>query len=247
MPTAAPVSEPRPTPPKDNAAQSLPSTYWVTFSLDVVKALIGTFAGAGLAYFVNLRLQRRQKRLDQLLAGNVALATLKLMINTFLTYKKAVEAHRSEFLKAHPNGPLWLHIRPIQFDFDDSLRLDIRSLSFLIEHKNVDPVNEVLLANSVFMALAGLHQEQVKTMMALQDKIPETPAGKVNPFTESLFGVLGEQLGRSLTMRVESLNAGILTHLDKDEAVLWDALRKLRVALVTKCGEKEVIEKGKPN
>ncbi|TMC49616.1 MAG: hypothetical protein E6J20_17785, partial [Chloroflexi bacterium] len=103
------------------------------FFADILKTLIGSLVGAGLAFRYALRRDEAARLRDQRAAGNLALAILARQLSDFTVTKAGIVQHRASVLEVQPMSPLWMQLKPIQIDYADSLRFDIKSLEFLFK------------------------------------------------------------------------------------------------------------------
>jgi hypothetical protein len=127
-----------------------PSTW--SWGADVAKALVGTFVGAGLAFWANRAAEGRQLRRNNLAAGNVALSVLSRQFGDFVIFRAAIQAEATE----RKDFPDWLQFQPSLFAFSESLVLDLKSLTFLFEHARGDLLARLVDAEARYHDLRKL-------------------------------------------------------------------------------------------
>ncbi|MFZ6720187.1 hypothetical protein [Undibacterium sp. Ji49W] len=199
-----------------------------SFLLDISKTLIGTFVGAGLAFFVNWTFRQSQKEEEQIKAGYVAMVILGRMITAFISYKEGITKARESVLNDSPDAPFYLQIRYTVFDFDEALALDIPSITFLFDSKNVNLINHLLMAQDAYRNIVHLHKHHTVSMEQFREKIAEFTDAQRK--TVNIKNVQ-EHLPRHLTSQMEELNKSLIAALTNDEVKLIEAVKALKAAL----------------
>jgi len=118
------------------------------FWLDGLKTLIGAFVGAAFAFSVTLIQQHRQRRRDDLAAGNLANFILCMHFNTLHLLQREMAPHR-----AFP-----MTIAALEHVLPPETYIDIKSMSFLIAAGEAQLLGEISVAEDTFRSmLASLH------------------------------------------------------------------------------------------
>src|SRR5438270_6059908 len=81
------------------------------FFADILKTLIGSLVGAGLAFRYALRRDEAARLRDQRAAGNLALAILARQLSDFTVTKAGIVQHRASVLEVQPMSPLWMQLK----------------------------------------------------------------------------------------------------------------------------------------
>jgi hypothetical protein len=210
-----------------------------TFWLDVLKALIGTFAGAFLGFGSALLIQHIQRRRDDLAAGNLAVFTLAQQLNDFLIVSTGFNQVRQETLKEAPNLPLWASSKPIHFAFNASLRYDFQKLGFLaaIDH----PVLEKLaLMEKQYLALEKLVKDHAEVFRTIQRRTAEA-AYKQGELVQ--IDTIEAIIGSDLVAQANSFTSAIIERVDRDEPDYRDVGAALTAALQSHFGERTLFRK----
>src|SRR6267143_3555144 len=120
-----------------------------TAILEILKAAIGPFIGAGLAFLSTRVHDARRQQQEDVAAGNVALSMLNSMLNEYLLWRLGAYAELANPNRAS-NSPLWAHMRPSFQSFGD-YSIDLKSLSFLFEDpQTIEALNAVRLAELTY-------------------------------------------------------------------------------------------------
>lgn len=200
----------------------------MSFWLDVLKTLIGTFAGALLAFFVNIYLQHVERRRKEKAAGNLMLATLSNQFGDFVVAKAGFLSDKDVALKRDKTTPAWNQLQPTLFQFSDDLKVDLQALGFLIEKGKSDVLERLLIANTKYHDLAHLTRMHSEAATERQSRL-ETPISE-NPALS--FERAAEVLGGELIGRLDSLAKAIDRRLENDQQIYLNAGKALRAALV---------------
>ena len=98
---------------------------------DVVKTLIGTFVGAGAAFYGQHRASARIEKRDNLAAGRLALLVIRAQLDDFANYRRAMRIALNltniQLGQALQNGRLE---NPMAFNFGESNVFKYESLAF---------------------------------------------------------------------------------------------------------------------
>jgi hypothetical protein len=209
------------------------------FTLDVFKALLGTLIGAGLAFWFALRKDYLTKREERKAAGNYAVLTLLRQTDDYLRTKAVIGAFRDDILKHQPKSPLWMLIKPMHLNYSDSLKLNLDSLVFLLEHKEGASVVEKLLSADRkyhdFFSLLVTHA------VASEEGQRKLSDAKIDPREGVDISELEKVLGFQLVAKIESLVRGIFNHFDRTDATFNEACDELPKLLRAVFGKKGVI------
>ena len=98
---------------------------------ELAKIAAGSFLGFGFALWSARLLDYRKRRREHLIAGNVALFTLKNQINDFLLFRRDFRENVARpGLSA--SAPIWALLQPTFLQIGDS-KIDFNSIGFLFE------------------------------------------------------------------------------------------------------------------
>ena len=207
--------------------------------LEIGKAIIGPFIGAGLAFAANAWNERRKRRRDNLAAANLALAILQRQADAFFNVRKGFLADRSARLAAlGQNVPKWLHFKPMMYTFSRDLQFDFQPLTFLFEQRDTDVVAKLSVAEGRYFDLAAVVTELNSTTEDLQQKLVELGIGLQTQFDAN---IVATQLGPAIVGKVTSFADALVKRFDEDEKDYRDAAVSLRQALLRKYKPQEVL------
>lgn len=217
-----------------------------SYLLDVTKTLIGSFAGAGLAFMFNYFVRQNQKEEEQVAAGNVALSKLAHMTVSYLSYKKTVIDNRNRTIEGSPPTlPTWMQMTPISHEFDESLVIDIQSLAFLFAGSTKSVMNHVFVAQAAYRNMSYLQKQHYMDLTELQEKLhlmsPDDPSFKID------LAMAEQKMPPYLVRRIDTYNESILHSLSDDESRFFDALDALRQGLSSRLGNGRIINITIPN
>src|SRR5207244_3379200 len=101
--------------------QALSDHLPTNFAADVFKTLIGTFIGAGLAFWFAIRKENMTRAREQRAAGNAAVTALLRMASDFAQVRLAIQDHRERVLAEQPTLPIWMQVLPMPFKHSENL------------------------------------------------------------------------------------------------------------------------------
>jgi hypothetical protein len=185
------------------------------FWLDVLKALIGTAVGAGLAFASNYYLvQHLQRRREQYAAAVTAMEVLRTQLDDFRNYRKGFREELREQAKAAGGDhvPAWVVARPTTFYFFESLRFDYASLAFVLEYGGHEALARVRYAERRYHELASLTREYNAAAQRKHERMAE----KIGIGTAEIAHVEAT-VGPEIIGRLESMIGAIQKHLELDE------------------------------
>ena len=183
------------------------------FWLDVLKTLIGTAIGAGLAFGSNYFIQHLQRRRDRYAALATAMEVLRTQLDDFRNYRTGFSAELAEQLakQKHP-VPEWAIARPLAFYFFDSLKFNYPSLAFVLEYEGQQTLAKLRYAERRYHELATLAREYNVAVQRKQERLAqEFGVGAAN------LGEVERRLGPEIFGRIESMIQAIRRHVDLDE------------------------------
>jgi hypothetical protein len=111
-----------------------------------------TFVGAALVFSANIYLQNRQRKNANKAAGNMALTILSKQYGDFVIFRAGLKNELSE----REQFPAWLQLQPTIFSLSESLRFDMPTLVFLLEHKQPEILKMLLIAETKYHDLRML-------------------------------------------------------------------------------------------
>jgi hypothetical protein len=223
-----------------SALEKIPATFWS----DVAKSLLGSFVGAGLAFWYALRRDAIVRRRDQKAAGNFAMAIIGRQLSDFLVVKKGIDEHRREVQAVQPNTPLWMGLKPIQIEFSQGLTFDLRSLDFLFESGGTGILEKLINAELSHRDLVSLVEVHRSTAERAQEKLA---AANIGLDVALPIGQFEQILGIALVAKLRDFTAAIFDRIDKGDAVYFNAGESLHNGLVAVFGKKGVIRVRRPD
>ena len=197
------------------------------FWFDVLKALVGTAVGAGLAFASNFLILHLQRQQDRYAAAVTAMELLRTQVEDYLNFRKEFldELGERRQTEGGDGVPEWAVARPTAFYFFDSLTFDYPSLAFLLNHGNHDALARLRCAERRYHELANLSREYNSVAQRKHERMPErVPLGGVK------IANMEEVTGPEIAGQLESMIGAIRRHLESDEMDYLAAKTVLRDA-----------------
>src|SRR6266436_1108701 len=206
-----------------------------SFWLDVTKTFIGALLGAGLAFGSSLYIQWRLRIQDNIRAGNLALALLAGMLNSFLGLRVALLQTQQEVLRQNSKAPFWMQFKPTHHNFLQSASFDLSGLAFLFDKEGVGIIEELRHAESLYDSMRLL----IPTHREVRELIQERHfALGIAPGVTILKSELEAKVGVNLIEKGNVLSQVLIAHLATDEDVYRKAFAHLRADLARRYGNK---------
>lgn len=209
-------------------------TYWA----DLIKILIGSFCGAGLAFLSNSIYQASQKTTKNKAAGNLALATIGGQINDFLVLRKGFRETQKEILNAVPNAPRWLQGKPLHFHFGENLTFDFESLSFLFEEGGAHTFTLLRLAEQRYFDVSKILGMYSEAMNEMQIKLA---AKGVQSEADFSIAEIENAMGPQLVSKISSFFDALEHRFENDLKDYEQAFVDLQKVLMDTFGRKGVV------
>lgn len=205
--------------------------------LDLGKTLIGTLVGALLAFFVNVRIQQRERERKDKAAGNLMLTILSQQFGDFIQAKAGILRDKEAALHRDANSPAWNHLNPTFFQFSDELKVNTSDLSFLLERGKSDVLERLIIANAKYHDLGHLNESNSEATHEKQKSLEEPL--RANP--DMSFDVAEKILGNALVGKLDSLAKALYWRIENDQQVYIRAGKTLRAALIEIFGAKGIV------
>lgn len=198
------------------------------FAIDVFKAALGSFVGAGLAFWFALRKDHLNRSHAQQTSGRVATTTLARFSSDFFQVKKAIVESRAEVLAAQPRSSLWMQLKPMPFPYAEDLQFDMSAITYIFDYEGGASVFEKLInAQLKYHNFFFLLREHRSTAQEVQDLLAQN-------FPDPQRGVrvaeVEAKLGFSKVARMNSLVKAIFSDADDGQQTFdqaSDALSEL--------------------
>ena len=184
------------------------------FWFDVLKALVGTAVGAGLAFASNFLILHLQRQQDRYAAAVTAMELLRTQVEDYLNFREEFLHELGERRQPGESDgvPEWAVARPTAFYFFDSLTFDYPSLAFLLNHGNHDALARLRCAERRYHELANLSREYNSVAQRKHERMP----ARFRP-GEPNVADLESVTGPEIVGRLESMISAIRRHLESDE------------------------------
>lgn len=181
--------------------------------IDLLKTLIATFIGAGLAFCTNFYFQHRQRISDQRTAGNIALATLSRQYGDFVIAKAAVETELNRAQSANPQTPLWRALKPTLLEFESDLLFDFKSLAFIVADGSDILFASLVSVETNYHDLRRILERHSKAASQLQYKFSAANwPNLIIPSEEEAQRVAGQALVGELNSITQAIAIRVTTH-----------------------------------
>lgn len=205
------------------------------FYSDVIKTLIGSFAGAGAAFAANFVLQRRIEKRDNLAAGRLALLTIRAQLDDFVNYRHVIR-HSVDYIYTQLGQatPEWVLAKPVGFEFAESNTFKLESLAFLLSTATGRKAFERLqFVERTYFDLSSRHTDYHESVQELQRAMAPLHAQLAN----LTYAALETHFGPELLARVRDQQRAVVIRIDRDEKRYTAAFRLLNDAMVERYGE----------
>ncbi len=157
--------------------------------LPAVATLVAAYAGAWYASTLKQEAASKEQRLRQIGTGARALFTMWRQLNTIAQIQEdVIDKYRN-----YPPAPLAMP--PLTVQLDDSTRLDIDSLAFLLDHGKSELLANLCIAETRFVhAIDAIRRRSALHANEVQPKLENMlPEGR-NLTPEELRGIVGARL-----------------------------------------------------
>lgn len=193
---------------------------------DYFMAILSTFLGAGLAFFVTRLHDSARRYRENVAAANLALFAVKSQLNEFLLFRKGLHEDMASD-KRRKELPIWMVARP-SFQTYVGYTIDFKSLGFLFEKPNHGQLFDVLhLSQTHYLDLVKLDEFRNTSLIELHRELAKLES--TNP--QNNIQDDEKAVGRYILAAVESAIIGVARRARDDEEFYQDAFLKLRVAL----------------
>lgn len=224
---------------------------FATDFLPAVATLVAAYAGAWYAFSLNQELAAKDQKLKQVGIGTRAMFVLWRQINSIAQVQENVISK----YRNYPPAPLAMP--PIEHYFDESARLDIDGLMFLLDHGKSELLANLCLAEGRYLQTIDiirrrsfLHKEEI------QPKIEGKKPKDRNLTPDELKEIVGIRLFHELVSQTNNVISTTDDTVASLEAVAGDLHQALRSIFPEdrfpkpapmKEGHEESIEKPKPS
>jgi hypothetical protein len=199
------------------------------FGLDIAKPLIGSFAGAGLAFLSNNWFQKKERHRRNKAAGYLALSVLERQYNDFLLVRKGFNEEKKRISEQIPNAPKWL-IRPVHYYFSDSLKFNYDSLTFLFDLEASDLFSKLSITEHHYYDLTKLTNSFNNAAEKCQEKMA---VANIQEEQSVVLKSMESVIGNDLLGKTVSFLEGIDRRFDEDEKHYQDCIEKLKNLLAS--------------
>jgi len=209
-------------------------------ALDIFKSFIGALLGAGLAFIFALRKDHLTRTKERKAAANLAMITLLQQTDDYLNAKAHIQEFRTNLLKAQPETPPWMFIKPMHLNYSSELRFNLDVLVFLLEYKGGSRAIEMLLnADRKYHDFFHLLEVHAEASEELQRKFSDA---KIDPRQGITVGELEAVAGFHLIEKINSFVRAAFRHFEEGkDRTFQDACEELPQLLQEIFGKKGVI------
>jgi hypothetical protein len=184
-----------------------------------------------------LVVQWRQRRTQNIKAGNLALALLVETLNGYLSVRKSAFRMRELVLQVAPKAPLWMHFKPMTHAYETDLSFDFSTLAFLFDRYGASTVQKLSLAASSYRSVARLIDAHRDTAELIQKGMADLG---IKPTTIISAEDIEPKIGFNIIAKANGLTTALTKHFQEDERIYEDAFQFLRSELVRRYGNKFV-------
>lgn len=161
--------------------------------LPAVATLVAAYAGGWYAFSLNQQAVKAEQRAKQMGIGARAMFVLWRQINSVAQVQEdVIEKYRNY-------APAPLAMPPIEHHFDDSVRLDIDGLMFLLDHGKSDLLGNLCIAETRYVqAVDRIRKRSLLHANEVQPRIEGKKPSDRNLTPEELRDILGIRLFHQL-------------------------------------------------
>ena len=200
---------------------------------ELTRTVVGSFAGAWMAFNFNALAHRTKQDDERVVAGNLALLALRGRINDLYLVRRAMRDQAFQrWQRAGGKGkevvPLWSLAPHTHTNFSTATAIDLGSLAFVLARPEGREALRQLQMNEVnysdFQSIATLSSESAGEAQRLVSERVKTHAG-------STWREMEEHLGKALTAKVRDQFVSLVVRCDDIEgykqtyAAVFAALR----------------------
>lgn len=194
---------------------------------EILRALIGTFTGAALAFFSHRWHQQKKKIHEDRAALFLTFFILRAQFDDFLQFRsilfRTIVGMHNEYVRG-PLPPLWAYIKPFRYTFNPANVFAPESLVFLLEEKEGrSAFIQLQFVERTYLELINAHADMHECAQDVQKKLSEGPH-------EAPWDVQERHLGPALAAKARDVLFSALLRADKDEGRFTEALMKLNTA-----------------
>lgn len=185
--------------------------------LPAAATLVAAFAGGWYAFSLNQEAVKREQRSKQIGIGTRAMFVLWRQINAIAQVQEDV------IEKFRNYAPAPLAMPPIEYPFDDSVRLDIDGLMFLLDHGKSELLGNLCIAETRYIhAIDRIRKRSILHASEIQPKIEGKKPLDRNLSPEELRDIIGIRLFHQLLDQTKEVIAGTDDAVASLEAVTID-------------------------
>ncbi|MFM0619782.1 hypothetical protein PQR37_37625 [Paraburkholderia nemoris] len=146
----------------------------------IFSTLVGSFAGAGLAFVSNRYADHVERKRANLAAGNMAISILSRQYGDFVIFRANLQAEAT----AKNKYPDWLQFSPSFLSFSEWLVIDMKSLTFLLQYGEHDLFAKLLDVQARYDDLRRLMAINNDACVARDDMIMKAGLADADPFAD---------------------------------------------------------------
>ncbi|WP_153488315.1 hypothetical protein [Burkholderia cepacia] len=184
--------------------------------MTIFPTLVGSFAGACLAFASNRYVDHVERKRANLAAGNMAISILSRQYGDFVIFR----AHLQAETIAKNKYPDWLQISPSFLSFSEWLVIDMKSLTFILQHGQRELFARLLDIQARYEDLRRLIVINNEACVARDDAIMKAGLADADPFADQYR--FEAAVSATLKAKLSALNAA-LRHRAKNELVNYQA------------------------
>ena len=171
--------------------------------LPAMATLVAAFAGGWYAFSLNQEAVKREQRSKQIGIGARAMFVLWRQINAIAQVQEDV------IEKFRNYAPAPLAMPPIEHYFDDSVRLDLDGLMFLLDHGKSELLVSLCIAETRYMhAIDRIRKRSLLHVNEVQPKIEGKKPPDRNLSQEEFRDIIGVRLFHQLVEQTKEVIAG---------------------------------------
>jgi len=189
---------------------------------DYVPALVtllAAYIGASYAFKLQSDKEDRENQQGNIVAGNLAIFNILRKLNILINYQRQIitpiRGKRTAFLEMQPT----LHL------LEEDIRLDLNSLSFLLNSDNPDLLGELSVEESKFQsALDAINKRSKIHLKQVQPKMERASVVEGDDYT---FQQIEQILGQRLYVTIHKATDQVIDHVDSAVSSLQEVGEKL--------------------
>ena len=210
-----------------------------TFWIDVAKAALGAFIGAGLAFLSSYLQRALHERKENIAAGNLALFSIRTISRSMAEMRLSLRMDVSEQRAMDKNIPIWGLIRSWFYLPPEDIALDYESLTFLLDsEKGRDAMKQLRFAEEIYKEACHAYDLNQKSLDGYRSEFARCIGRNINADEVIDWDGLGDDIGHRIQVERQALFVAILYSVEVEIEEIKTAFDLMDAELKERFGSK---------